>query len=268
VKTEIGGVQFHVEECGEGFPFLLLHGFTGSGAAWEPFCPAWGRHSRLIMPDLIGHGETDSPDDPARYDITRAADDLRCLLDRLGIEKTDLLGYSMGGRVAITFACLYPERVRKLVLESTTPGLRTEEERAARVRQDQELARTIREGGIRRFVEYWELIPLFESQRRLPAETRERIRQQRLRSSPVGLANSLCGMGTGAQPSWWDRLGSLHFDVLLVTGALDAKFERIAEEMLPLLPRARHVSVPGCGHAVHVEEPEEFAAIVSRFINT
>lgn len=268
MKTVIDGVRYHVEECGDGFPLVLLHGFTGSAQTWRPFCGAWGRRARLIMPDLIGHGETDAPADPARYAIARAAGDLRSLLDQMGIGKADLLGYSMGGRVAITFASLYPERVRKLVLESTTPGLRTEEERQARMRQDGELAARILERGIEWFADYWEALPLFASQRRLPAEARERIRRQRLRNSPLGLANSLRGMGTGAQPSWWDRLGAFDFDVLLITGALDEKFCRIAGEMLPLLPRARHVTVPGCGHAVHVEEPERFAALVGSFIHS
>lgn len=267
MKTVINGIQFHVDECGDGYPLVLLHGFTGAASAWKPFSPLWCRHSRLIMVDLIGHGETDSPVDSTRYDIIKAADDLNSLLDKLGIEKIDLLGYSMGGRVAITFASLYPEKVRKLVLESTTPGLKTEDEKEARIRQDHQLASKILKSGIKNFIDYWESIPLFQSQLNLPAEVREQIRSQRLQNNPVGLANSLRGMGTGAQPSWWDKLESFHFDVLLVTGELDVKFCKIAEEMSSLLPKASHMSIIECGHAIHVEEPEKFGTIVSEFLS-
>jgi 2-succinyl-6-hydroxy-2,4-cyclohexadiene-1-carboxylate synthase len=267
MKTDINGVQFHFDECGDGFPFVLLHGFTGAASAWKPFCPMWSRHSRLIMADLIGHGKTDSPEDPERYDIIKAADDLITLLDTLGINKIDMLGYSMGGRVAITFASLYPERVRKLVLESTTPGLKTDSEKDARIRQDHQLAVTIEEDGVEKFIDYWETLPLFQSQLNLPAKVREQIRSQRLQNNPIGLANSLRGMGTGAQPSWWSKLGGFNFEVLLVTGTLDVKFCKIAEEMAALLPKASHVSINDCGHAIHVEEPEKFGTIVSEFLS-
>jgi 2-succinyl-6-hydroxy-2,4-cyclohexadiene-1-carboxylate synthase len=267
MKTVINGIRYHVDECGEGYPLVLLHGFTGAASGWKPFCPIWGSSSRLLMIDLIGHGQTESPEEPSRYDIIKAAEDLASLLDELEIEKTDLLGYSMGGRLAITFASLYPERVRKMVLESTTPGLVSESEKAARVRQDQQLALKIQESGVEKFIDYWEGIPLFQSQLNLPGSVREQIRSQRLQNNPIGLANSLRGMGTGAQPSWWDKLGAFNFEVMLVTGELDVKFCEIAEQMESMLPRVSHMSIIDCGHAIHVEEPEKFGTIVSEFLS-
>lgn len=267
MKTMINGVRYHVEQCGDGFPLVLLHGFTGAASNWKPFCPMWGQHSTLLMIDLIGHGETESPGDMARYDIKNAANDLKVLLDQLGIEKTDMLGYSMGGRTAITFASMYPERIRKLVLESTTPGLENPEDREARIQQDQKLAMKIETEGIERFIDFWESIPLFQSQLNLPKEIREQIRSQRLRNDSVGLANSLRGMGTGAQPSWWDKLKTFDFDTLLITGELDNKFCKIAADMASELPNATHLSIIDCGHAIHVEEREKFGTIVSEFLS-
>jgi 2-succinyl-6-hydroxy-2,4-cyclohexadiene-1-carboxylate synthase len=267
MKTMINGVRFNVEKCGDGFPLLLLHGFTGAASTWKPFCPIWGKHSLLVMVDMIGHGLTDSPEMADRYDVLRAANDLKVLLDEMGSEKTDLLGYSMGGRVAITFASLYPDMVRKLVLESTTPGLKSESEKNARIQQDYNLASKIEEGGLENFIDYWESIPLFQSQLNLPADVREQIRSQRLQNNPVGLANSLRGMGTGAQPSWWDKLHRFDFETLLVTGTMDSKFCNLAEEMSSKLPNARHLSIKECGHAIHVEEPEKFGTIVSEFLS-
>lgn len=267
MKTMINGVRYNVEQCGDGFPLVLLHGFTGAASTWKPFCPIWGQHSTLLMVDLIGHGETESPGDMARYDIEKAAMDLKELCDQLGIEKADFLGYSMGGRTAITFASLFPERVRKLVLESTTPGMVNYEDREARIQQDHKLADRIENEGLERFIDFWESIPLFKSQLNLPAEVREQIRSQRLRNDPAGLANSLRGMGTGAQPSWWDKLEVFGFETLLITGELDEKFCKIATDMASRLRNPTHLTINGCGHAIHVEEREKFGTIVSEFLS-
>ncbi|WP_210364810.1 2-succinyl-6-hydroxy-2,4-cyclohexadiene-1-carboxylate synthase [Bacillus sp. REN3] len=267
MKKTINGLSYHVEMCGEGFSLMALHGYTGAASTWKPFCPVWGTHASVIIPDFPGHGQTDSPADEARYEIEKIANDLRTLLDELEIEKTDLLGYSMGGRVAITFASLYPQRVRKLVLESTTPGIEDALARELRRQNDSKLAARIEAEGVEKFVDYWESIPLFQSQLNLPDHVREQIRNQRMLNNPQGLANSLRGMGTGRQPSWWDKLGSFPFETLLITGTLDEKFEKIAEKMASRLPKAKHVSIEGSGHAIHVEHAEKFGTIVSEFLS-
>lgn len=152
-------------------------------------------------------------------------------------------------------------------MESASPGLRTEEERHERRVQDARLADRIRKEGIRDFIGYWENIPLFQSQGNLPEQIRTRIRNQRMANSIVGLANSLNGMGTGSQPSWWGELGNLKMPVLLLTGELDQKFCRIAEEMSKALPNVHWKSVKNAGHAIHVEKPELFGTIVSEFLS-
>jgi 2-succinyl-6-hydroxy-2,4-cyclohexadiene-1-carboxylate synthase len=263
---DIKGASYHVEIAGEGFPLLLLHGFTGDAATWHPFRERWGTHSQLLMVDLIGHGKTDSPEALERYDILSVADDLNALLDEWKVEKTDVLGYSMGGRLAITFALRYPHRVRKLILESTSPGLEQEAQRIERQANDRQLASFILEEGIERFVSRWEGIPLFQTQERLPEVVRARIRQQRLSNSKIGLANSLIGMGTGAQPSWWGELEQIPCEVLILTGTLDKKFCDIAERMVKKLKNGQWVKIEHCGHTIHVEEPEIFGTIVKEFL--
>jgi 2-succinyl-6-hydroxy-2,4-cyclohexadiene-1-carboxylate synthase len=267
MMMEVNRVGYHVEECGSGFPLLLLHGFTGDTSTWTPFCSKWGTDSKLVIPDIIGHGKTDSPDDWQRYRIEAAAADLAVILTTLGIERADVLGYSMGGRLALTFALLYPNRVRKLVLESASPGLGTEEERKLRCMKDAELANFIIEQGIEAFVDHWENIPLFETMKRLPIAIQSSVRAQRVRNSPMGLANSLRGMGTGSQPSWWVKLPELECPVLLLTGELDKKFCGIAAAMQKYLKNSAWVTVPDSGHAIHVEKNEKFGTIVSDFLN-
>jgi len=266
MKLEIDSVTYHLNVSGDGFPFLLLHGFTGDSTTWQPFFSEWGKHSQLIAPDIVGHGQSDSPADISRYDIQHAASDLKLLLEQLGINQLDVLGYSMGGRLALTFAIMFPMMVRNLILESASPGLETEEERKARRMKDAELAHFIKERGIEEFVSDWERIPLFQSMSNQPEEVRLQIRKQRLENCPEGLANSLLGMGTGSQPSWWKYLKELTCPVLLLTGKQDTKFCEIARSMQGVIPKSTWMIFHDSGHAIHVEEKEKFGTIVSDFL--
>ena len=266
MKVLIDDTCYHVELCGEGFPLLLLHGFTGDASTWTPFCGQWGQHSKLIMPDIIGHGQTGSPNGISKFKIEAAATDLKTILEKLELDKVDVLGYSMGGRLALTFAILFPDMVRKLVLESASPGLETEKERNDRRIKDAELANLIKEKGIESFIDYWESIPLFSTMKELPLETRMEIRRQRLRNSHDGLANSLNGMGTGSQPSWWRELGEINSPVLLLSGDQDEKFCGIAKRMTEKIKNAKWTVIRDSGHAIHVEKKEKFGTIVSDFL--
>lgn len=252
--------------AGEGPPLLMLHGFTGSLKTWEPFVPRWSGQYKLVMVDVIGHGKSDAPPDPARYGMDFATRDLASLCDALNIKTCAVLGYSMGGRLALAFATRYPERVNALILVSSSPGLKGESERQARVKQDEQLATFIEQNGVRAFVERWEKLPLFASQSRLPRPVREKIRRGRLQNSANGLANSLRGMGTGRQPSLWEAIKKANVPTLLLVGEEDLKFSRIAEEMERLMPRATRCQVPAVGHAVHVEQPDVFDKIVRDYL--
>ncbi|MDD9148783.1 2-succinyl-6-hydroxy-2,4-cyclohexadiene-1-carboxylate synthase [Sporolactobacillus sp. CQH2019] len=260
------GIAYHIEMSGQGETVLLLHGFTGSLATWQFLDQALGDRFRLVKIDLMGHGQTACPADPRRYAMDEAVNDLAALIDRLGLEKVHILGYSMGGRLALGFACTCPDRVRSLILESASPGLADEDSRKARRLHDRKLADFIRHSGIRRFVDYWENIPLFESQKQMAAEKREKLRRERLACSENGLAGSLLGMGTGSQPSWWDDLDSLSFPVLLLTGRLDRKFCRIADQMGKRLKKADRQVIGSAGHAVHLEKESVFSQKALKFL--
>jgi 2-succinyl-6-hydroxy-2,4-cyclohexadiene-1-carboxylate synthase len=268
MRMQVNGVHYNVETAGEGPALLLLHGFTGSTATWRSFLPSWSRRFRVIAVDCLGHGQSDAPLDPARYATEHAVSDLTVLLDQLGVDQAHVLGYSMGGRLALSFAMMRPERLRSLILESSSPGLRTEEERSERMRSDEALAARIERDGVEKFVDYWENIPLFQSMRRLPESVRAALRRQRLANSAHGLAGSLRGMGTGAQPSWWERLSELAMPVQLIVGELDEKFTAIGRRMGELIPDCRLVEVQGAGHAVHVERADFFDTIVMGFLTS
>jgi 2-succinyl-6-hydroxy-2,4-cyclohexadiene-1-carboxylate synthase len=264
----LNDVGYHVARRGPNgtAPLLLLHGFTGSSANWDPLLPLFGARHSVIGVDILGHGRSASPPDPQRYTMLQVAADLIALLDEWHIEQTAVLGYSMGGRLALYLACTYPERFSQLILESSSPGLATEAERAARRQSDEALAEWIEANGIEAFVDRWETLPLWASQEQLSEEVRARLRQQRLQNSPLGLANSLRGMGTGAQPSLWEKLPALTLPTLLIAGELDEKFVAINQKMVERLPNGRLHRIPHAGHTTHLERPSAFATAVLTFM--
>ncbi|OLQ55702.1 2-succinyl-6-hydroxy-2,4-cyclohexadiene-1-carboxylate synthase [Bacillus licheniformis] len=261
------GVSYKIEDNGLSAEktAVFLHGFTGSAATWDGI-DGYFQGMRLIKLNLLGHGGTDSPSDSRRYTTEKQAADLIEIFDRLNVKQAYLIGYSMGGRLALSLAMIHPERVSGLVLESSSPGLDSPEERKARREQDSRLSRRILEEGFKSFVDYWEGIPLFASQLSMDPSKRKKVREERLNNNPIGLRGSLIGMGTGSQPSWWNKLSGINYPVLLIAGSLDQKFVAINESMAKRIPAARLEIVEHTGHAVHVEEPDFFGRIVSEFI--
>jgi 2-succinyl-6-hydroxy-2,4-cyclohexadiene-1-carboxylate synthase len=262
---DLGDVKYNVTVAGAGPALMLLHGFTGRADSWSDIQPALASRFELIMPDLLGHGWTDAPPDPARYGMEACIDDLIAILTVMGVEKTHLLGYSMGGRIALAAAARQPERFASVILESASPGLATEAERQARIASDHELADFIEREGVERFVARWERMALFASQARLPRLVRARLRKERLANYAKGLANSLRGLGAGVQPSLWERMAALRIPCLIIAGELDTKFVDIATRMAPLIAGSRLALVGGAGHAIHLEQPEEFVRLVLDF---
>ncbi len=124
MKVTLQGVSYEYEVVGSGEPLLLLHGFTGSMETWRSFISSWSEQFQVIVVDLVGHGKTESPENVVHYDIRNVALQMKELLDYLHIEKAHILGYSMGGRLAITMACLYPDYVHSLLLENCTSWAR------------------------------------------------------------------------------------------------------------------------------------------------
>ncbi len=266
MRRQVTDVSLNFECGGYGPVLLLLHGFTGSVATWQPHLAAFSAHRHTIVVDLIGHGRSDSPVDPERYRMDRCVADLLALLDQLDVQRAAVLGYSLGARVALHLAAAAPDRVSALILESGSAGLADPAERAARVQADAVLADRIEREGVPAFVRHWEQLPFFASQVRLPAEVRARLRAQRLQNSALGLANSLRGMGTGQTEPLWDRLSTLETPTLLLVGELDQKYRDLAQQMALRLPAARVAVVPGAGHVVHLERPADFDATVVGYL--
>jgi 2-succinyl-6-hydroxy-2,4-cyclohexadiene-1-carboxylate synthase len=265
-RVTVNGLSFNAERSGHGTPLLLLHGFTGSIETWRPFLPALSASHDVMAVDLIGHGGSESPPDPARYSMPRCVEDLVGILDYYVVARVAVLGYSMGARIALHLAMEAPEHISALILEGGSPGLDNPSERASRRAADEALAIEIERDGVAAFVMRWEQLPLFATQQRLPSEVRKALRMQRLRNTVTGLANVLRGLGTGTQDSLWDRVDEVHVPVLLIAGEEDAAYRSISDAMVERMPLAHLAVVPNAGHAVHLEQPEVFQDLVLRFL--
>jgi 2-succinyl-6-hydroxy-2,4-cyclohexadiene-1-carboxylate synthase len=232
---------------------VLLHGFTNTGASWDEVLAALPQSYRPLAPDIRGHG---AASDVRPVSLAGVVDDVAAT----ATGPFELVGYSMGGRLALHVALALSGRVRRLVLIGASPGIADPAARAERLAADERLADEVEAMTIEAFAERWAQTAVLADQ---PPPVRAAVAEQRLRNTPAGLAAALRGLGTGALPSLWERLGELTVPVDLVVGERDAKFQAIAQEMAAALPAARVHVVAGAGHAVHLEAPEAVAEMIA-----
>lgn len=236
---------------------VFLHGFLGSGAEFEAITAQLGDRSLTI--DLPGHGETRFSN---QYTMENTAAAIVGLLDELAIGRANLVGYSMGGRLALYLALNYRERFPKAIVESGSPGLKTEQERRERRESDRALADRI-EADFDQFLIDWYNQSLFQSLKAHPQF--ERMLKERSRNNPVELARSLREMGAGMQPNLWEKLRSHQQPLLLMAGERDHKFVVLNQEMASLCKTAELAIVPNTGHNIHFERPKVFVDHVKSF---
>lgn len=245
---------------------LFLHGFTGRGSDWDAIVPAVrGERSALVV-DLVGHGDSDHPDRLQPYEIPSVVDQVLSLLTNRDIGTVHLVGYSMGGRIALSMAARAPWFFASVTLISSSPGLAEPADREARRASDEELADRIELEGVDVFLDGWFALPLFDSLVRALGESGVREeKQKRAMADPAGLANSLRGSGTGSMPPLWHALSSIRSPVLCLVGEFDPKFEAIANRMMSELPAGELRRIPQAGHSLLLEAPAEISIAIRRF---
>jgi len=260
-------VVLHAQVSGSGPPLVLLHGFTGDASTMAGLAGPLSEGHRVIVPDLVGHGGSGIPDRVGAYGVDQMAAHVSTLCERLGHREFDLVGYSMGGRVALALACTAPDRVRSLVLIGASAGLADAGQRDRRRADDEALAQRIESTGLDGFVDEWMSKPLFADQRRLGSAHMDRARRQRLANDPHGLAMSLRGGGTGAMEPLHDRLPECDIPTVFIAGDEDPKFTGIAEELAATMPNAVVELIAGAGHAAHVERPAAVVDVIRDHIS-
>jgi 2-succinyl-6-hydroxy-2,4-cyclohexadiene-1-carboxylate synthase len=232
---------------------VLVHGFTQTGRTWDDVADRLTPDTEVVRVDLPGHGGSAG----VRLDFGATATAIGACGGR-----AIYVGYSMGGRLCLRLAVDRPELVPALVLLGASPGLAEATERDARRRSDLRLALDIKEIGTDEFLHDWLAQPMFETLEPRPADM-----EARRANPPDGLAAALRALGTGTQEPLWDRLGELTMPVLLVVGSEDAKFVSIAERIVAATgDNVRLAVLPGAGHAVHLDGPEECARLVQEVV--
>ena len=251
-------------------PIVLLHSFAQSSASWDGVARLLAKACPVIAFEFAGHGGSDCPRDPASYALEAQAEALHAFL--AGFEtKPVVVGYSMGGRIALAAAVRDPRafaaHAAALVLESVGLGPADDDERAASARRDAANAARLRADGLAAFMEDWERLPLFATQRALPSDVRERVRAERMSGDAEALARSFEHAGQHAMPARADVLAALAalrdegFPVQYVAGACDAKYRALAALLAAEGLCASHV-IEAAGHNVHLEKPAAFVQVV------
>jgi 2-succinyl-6-hydroxy-2,4-cyclohexadiene-1-carboxylate synthase len=244
---------------------LFLHGFMGSSADWREIMAALGDRAFCVAADLPGHGASLGLTTEA-YTSEGSARAVINTLDELEVEHPIIVGYSMGGRLALYLALRYPERFAGLFLESASPSLESVSVREGRRTADGSKAKRLESGDLEAFLRDWYRQPIFASlawEEQLPRRTIE----VRRHNDPEELARSLRGMGAGSQPSLWGELEGLCVPVLALAGGLDEKYVRVSSRMAGINPRIESVVVPEAGHSVHAETPAAYISLLGRFLD-
>lgn len=247
-------------------PLVFLHGFLGAGEEWQFLVPAFQQRFYCVFLDLPGHGKnlTSLPEAPLSF--AYLADGLRRSLDSLNLPAVHLVGYSLGGRLALYFATYYLQRVKSLTLESASPGLADWHERLARHAEDVRRATRLGEVDLAEFVDEWYRQPLFASLQRVPKMLAD-LRTRRSHNHPRALGRVIAELSPGQQPDLWGQLEQLSCPTLLLAGELDQKYSSLAQQMAERLPRAKVALAPKAGHNLHLEAPGWYIQQLSTFLN-
>ncbi|WP_006786815.1 2-succinyl-6-hydroxy-2,4-cyclohexadiene-1-carboxylate synthase [Thiorhodospira sibirica] len=239
----------------------FLHGFLGSGADWQPWREDLQAQGLMVLaPDMPGHGVTPGPfEDCADFDSTVAA--LAQWLEAQHPGPVHLVGYSMGGRLALALALRYPQQIQSAHILSASPGLEQLDKQLARQVHDDALAERLAR-DFPGFIMDWYRQPLFASLRRQPEFTT--LEKQRRQGDPARLARALRHLSLGRQPSLWDALEQHPRPLHICVGDLDRKYHTLGKTLVSRCPSARlHVFI-GCGHALHLEDKAAFRRYLYR----
>ncbi|MFB8787504.1 MAG: 2-succinyl-6-hydroxy-2,4-cyclohexadiene-1-carboxylate synthase [Potamolinea sp.] len=262
----VEGYNFNYRAIGNyrDFTLLFLHGFLGECNEFNEAISLLSDQFYCLSVDLPGHGQTQVFGGEEYYTIEKTAKGLISFLQALNINQCALVGYSMGGRLALYLALHFPKYFSKIILESTSCGLKTQAERNQRIDHDFNLAKKLETESFLLFLTRWYEQPLFVSLKKHPDF--ERMLESRLQSNPLELAKSLRNLSTGCQPSLWGKIRENLIPWLLFVGELDPKFISINAEIASLCDFAQLEIVSNCGHNIHLENVSCFVEKTKIFL--
>jgi pimeloyl-ACP methyl ester carboxylesterase len=250
-EATLDNIRIRYEAEGSGTPVLLTHGYGATGRMWAPQAKALSDGYTIISWDMRGHGETDSPDDPAQYSEALTLEDMAGLLGHLGIERAVVGGLSLGGFMSLAFHLVRPEMVRALVLCDTGPGYRNDDARAGWNRMAHKRAADLEARG---------LDAMGSS-----SEVRATAKYQK---SAQGLAHAARGMLAQVDSRVIDHLPEIDVPTLVIVGEKDEPFIGASEYMAKKIPGARLEVIANAGHAANLDNPEDFNRVLRDFLDS
>lgn len=268
MELTINNISYHLT-CHQDNPalphLLLLHGFMGSGRAFEHLVNPLSRFVNPLTIDLLGHGQTQGTPSVERYYLERQLDDLYEIIRHLNHDRLFLHGYSMGGRLALRLALRYPGQISGLILENTNYGIENEQHRNQRLNIDEQRAQAI-ETDFEAFLSEWNAMPLFNKGVEIPHQLVNAYMKIQQNQNPAYIANSLRGFSTARMPSVKNKLHQLDMPTLLLAGENDNKYRKILDEMDQQIANSKFHIIRNAGHRVHLEHPRAFLDQVKAFI--
>jgi 2-succinyl-6-hydroxy-2,4-cyclohexadiene-1-carboxylate synthase len=245
-------------------PLIFLHGFLGSRLDFLEVVSQFKDERLCLSLDLPGHGKDPVSLIEESYQLDHIAHSLVNFLESLNLCPCHLVGYSLGGRIALYLLLHFPDYFSSGILISTSPGLKTIEEQQDRIQKDRLLSQQLETESLDLFLERWYSQPLFHSIKSHPAF--EAMLERRIQGNPFELAKALRQLSLGQQPSLWDLLKENRIPLCLVVGGEDEKFCRLNQEMSQVCQDTQLVLFKGCGHTLHLENPSLLAQTIQTFI--
>jgi len=257
--TTDDGIRLYYEEAGAGDPIVFVHEFAGDYRSYETQLRYFSRRYRCIAFNARGYPPSDVPEDAARYSQQRARDDIRAVLDALGIPKAHIVGISMGGFAVLHFGFAYPDRASSLVVAGCGYGAQPDK----RQQFHDETARTaaqIAEWGMAAVAKTYGAGPTRVQYENKDPRGYAEFMAQLAEHSTLGAANTMRGV-QARRPSLWDlvdEMKRLDVPTLVATGDEDDPCLEPGLLMKRMIRSAALVVFPNTGHALNIEEPELF----------
>ena len=265
--ADVGGVKLFYEETGQGAPLIFVHEFAGDYQSWHLQVRFFARRYRTIAYNARGYPPSDAPEDPTAYSQDQAADDIRGLLDPLGIRKAHICGLSMGGYATLHFGLRYPERALSLVVAGAGYGSVSGEREKFR-RDVEETALRFERDGMKAVAEFYTKGPTrVQFKDKDPAGWQE-FYDMFCAQSAKGHALTMRGVQM-SRPSVYELEAGMErmtVPTLIVTGDEDEPCLEPAIFMKRTIRSSGLVVMPKAGHTVNLEDPETFNRAVLDFL--
>lgn len=262
------GVKLHYEEAGSGTPVVFVHEFAGDARSWEPQLRHFSRRYRCVAYNARGYPPSDVPEDVERYSQARARDDIRAVLDGLGLERAHIVGLSMGAFATLHFGIAYPRRALSLTVAGGGYGAHPAQ--YAQFQKDSRAnAETLRRDGLAKFVATYGHGPTrVQFQNKDPRGFAEYIRQFSEHSA-LGAINTLLGV-QARRPSLYELAGDMariEVPTLIMAGDEEEPCLEVCLLMKRAIPGAGLAILPASGHGINLEEPELFNRLLEDFLH-